>query len=114
MVIKSSQGISNKGVKSTNVIKLDDFRPKEVPWPMSKQIMVGMRSDGYMILQALQPLLDEGYTLNITSGSDGNNIFVQLNKPKGVPYKHGEGPSFSVAMRRMSVGLSKQFTHMQE
>jgi hypothetical protein len=113
MVIQRSKGFSSKGKNTTNVIKLDDYRPKYVEWPMSKKIKVGKASDGYLILQALQPVFDEGWSLHITKG-ESESIAVQIMKPQGKVYRYGEGPSFSVALRRATVGMSKDFSHMQE
>lgn len=96
-----------------NVIDLNSRRPKKIKWPMSKQITVGKNSDGYLILQALQPLFDMGWQLLVEKGSREPVRTILIN-PEGKVHKSEEGTSLSVALRRMTVGLSKQFSHMQE
>lgn len=98
---------------TSNVIDFATRKPRYIEWPMSKKIKVGINSDGYLILQALQPLFDEGWSLHVTSG-ESDLIGVQLMKPKGQIHKVAEGTSFSVALRRATIGLSKEFSHMTE
>ena len=85
----------------------------KVPWNMSKPILVGKRSDGYTIMQALYPLFDMGYSLTVSKG-EKDPVKVTFFTPKGKPKRGGEGPSLSVALRRMSRGMSVEFSHMAE
>lgn len=97
----------------SNIIFLDEKRPKQVEWNFSKQILVGKNSDGYMIMQALQPLFGMGWSLSVLKG-DYEPIKVQLSDEHDKTKKTSEGSSISVALRRMSIGMSKQFSHMRE
>jgi hypothetical protein len=108
----------DKGINiKDNVIPLEIQRgqaqPKEIPWNMSKQIKVGKRSDGYTIMQALAPLFEMGWSMHITKG-ENEPLRVQLVSDKGKTRQTGEGTTLSVALRRMSTGMSKQFSHMVE
>ncbi len=102
--------------KKSNIIpfKLDVGIPQEkIEWNMSKRILVGKRSDGYQIMQALMPLFDMGYILNIRKGGKGS-LHIDLCNDKGKVLRSVEGTSLSVALRRLSIGMSKQFSHMTE
>lgn len=113
--------LNTKGTPGSNVVnirtptRLDFSGPPftEIPWNMSKRILVGKRSDGYTIIQALQPLFDRGFVLSVCKG-DSEPICVTLCNSKGKDKRSGEGVSLSVALRRMSVGLSKEYSHMME
>ena len=94
-------------------IKLGKPQPEEIEWNMSKRILVGKRSDGYQIMQALAPLIEMGWFLHIEKGVNDPMVVTLFNN-KGNPKHKGEGTTLSVALRRMSVGLSKQFSHMME
>ena len=113
MVLLNTKGSNTSG----NIIplKLDISKPQaiKIPWNMSKQIKVGKRSDGYTIMQALDPLIEMGYYLRIEQG-DSDPIKVTLLNEKNKARRSGEGGSLSVALRRMSVGMSKEFSHMIE
>ncbi len=102
--------------KKSNIIqlKIDVGTPQEkIEWNMTKRILVGKRSDGYQIMQALAPLIEMGWFLHIEKG-ENDPMVVTLFNNKGSPKQKGEGTTLSVALRRMSVGLSKQFSHMIE
>ena len=86
---------------------------KKIPWNMSKQIKVGKRSDGYTIMQALEPLFNMGFNLTINKG-ENEFLCVTLANKQGKVQRTGEGSSFSVALRRMTVGMSNQYSHMIE
>ena len=110
----------DKGViQKSNVIpiniKLDkpESKPEEIEWNMSKRILVGKRSDGYQIMQALAPVFAMGWSMSITKG-DKEPLKIILADDKGRSKRSGEGTTFSVALRRMSVGMSRQFSHMAE
>ena len=94
-------------------IKLGESQPEEIEWNMSKRILVGKRSDGYQIMQALAPLFAMDWSMHVTKG-DKEPLKVQLVDNKGSTKKSAEGTTLSVALRRMSIGLSKQFSHMTE
>jgi len=102
--------------QKSNVIPLKlDFGifQEKIEWNMSKRILVGKRSDGYQIMQALAPLFDMSYILNIRKGSK-EPLHIDLCNEKGKVLRSGEGTTFSVALRRLTVGMSHQFSHMAE
>ena len=112
MVLLNTKGGSTTG--KVIPFKLDFSIPKteEIPWNMSKQIVVGKRSDGYTVMQALFPLFEMGYTLHIGKGSPGNMRASLI--AKGKEKRSGEGSSISVALRRLTIGMSQEFSHMTE
>jgi len=116
MVLVNTKGTSGSNVitfKTAERVDLSEPQPIEIPWNMSKQILIGKRSDGYQIIQALEPLFDRGFTLTISKG-DNEPICVTLFNDKGKARRSGEGVTLSVALRRMSVGMSREYSHMRE
>jgi len=115
MVLLNTKGSSTFG--KVIPLKLDFGASDEVitriPWNMSKQIRVGKRSDGYQIMQALAPLFAMGWSMYITKG-DSEPLRIDLVNDKGKTTRSGEGTTLSVALRRMTIGMSKEFTHMME
>ena len=108
----------DKGVsQKSNVIPLKlnfgEPYPEKIEWNMSKRILVGKRSDGYQIMQALVPIFAMGWSMSITKG-DIEPLKLILSDDKGKAKRMGEGTTFSVALRRLSVGMSRQFSHMAE
>lgn len=99
--------------ETSNVIDLASRKPIKTEWHESKKILVGKRSDGYLCLQALQPLLNKGWSVHIAKARH-NAVIVHILDSEGKIFKSGEGTSFSVAIRRGTEGLSKVFDHMRE
>ena len=119
MKLFSSRGLNSSG-SDTNTSGIDTLKKIKlepdfirIPWNMSKRILVGKRSDGYQIMQALAPIIQMGWFLHIEKG-ESEPLKVTLFNEKGSPKRKGEGTTLSVALRRMSVGLSKEFSHMME
>ena len=94
-------------------INLGEPQPEEIEWNMSKRILVGKRSDGYQVMQALAPLFAMDWSMHITKG-DKEPLKIALIDNKGKTKQSGEGTTLSVALRRLSMGMSKQFSHMME
>lgn len=116
MVLLNTKGKGSKDNKS-NIVSINinriEVNPEEIEWNMSKRIIVGKRSDGYTIMQALTPLIQMGWFLHIEQG-ESEPIKTTFFNPKGSPRRKGEGTTLSVALRRMTVGMSKEFSHMME
>ncbi len=107
-----------KGItQKSNVIPLKlnfgEPYPEQIEWNMSKRILVGKRSDGYQIMQALVPIFAMGWSMTIIKG-DKESLKIVLADDKGRSKRSGEGTTFSVALRRLSIGMSRQFSHMAE
>ena len=88
-------------------------QPEKIEWNMSKQILVGKRSDGYQIMQALAPLFAMDWSMHVTKGNK-EPLKIQLVDNKGSTKQSAEGTTLSVVLRRMTIGMSKQFSHMTE
>ena len=69
---------------------------------LGRQIVVGMRGDGYSNMQCLQALLAQGFTA-VLAGGEGEPVRVTLMKG-GEAKKFAEGQSFPVALRRLFAG----------
>ncbi len=78
---------------------------------MSNPIPVGMASDGLVIMQAMKRLMhEEGVTLSVQAQGEDNVAVVLLRDEEVV--RAGQGPTFSVALRRMTTGLSRDYGWM--
>ena len=107
------KGVTQKSNVIPINIKFGEPLPEKIEWNMSKRILVGKRSDGYQIMQALAPVFAMGWSMTITKG-DKETLKIVLADDKGRSKRSGEGTTFSVALRRLSIGMSKQFSHMAE
>ena len=112
MKLVSSKGLNTSGT-DTLPIKRSEPDITRIPWNMSKQILVGKRADGYTIMQALAPLIAKGWFLHIEKG-ENEPMQITLFNNKGSPKRKGEGTTLSVALRRMTIGMSREFSHMTE
>ncbi len=111
MKLVSSKGLNTSGI-STLPLK-QEVPITRIPWNMSKRILVGKRSDGYQVMQALAPLFAMNWSMHITKG-DKEPLKISLVDNKGKTRQSAEGTTLSVVLRRMSIGMSKQFSHMME
>ena len=113
MKLVSTKGLNTSGTAVPTTVKPSIPDITRIPWNMSKRILVGKRSDGYQIMQALAPIIAMGWFLHIEKGED-DPLMVTLFNNKGSPKRKGAGTTLSVALRRMSIGMSKEFSHMAE
>ena len=113
LVNTKDKGFSPKSNIIPFNINLGEPQPEKIEWNMSKRILVGKRSDGYTVMQALAPLFAMGWSMHITKG-DTEPLKIDLVSDKGKTRQSAEGTTISVALRRLSIGMSKQFSHMME
>ena len=83
----------DKGVsQKSNIIPINinfsepEPKPEKIEWNMSKRILVGKRSDGYQIMQALAPIFAMGWSMSIVQG-DNEPLKIVLSNDKGKTMK---------------------------